>query len=431
MRYVIINELYRMGGSEVQSLREQKIMKAHGHTVLYITFDTLFPDGYDTENEGHLNIVCAYSGLSKKLHRMYCDRRLSNRLSLVLSDFRPDYIHINIASEHALAIFKAVRPYPTFQTIRDYGAVCETGLCVDRQFEVCKGKKYNHCISRCMPGSKKAMFLYYCMVSRVIAKARVKSVCQFVCPSQMLTDYCNDHGLKTRCVNNPFDFSFLNGFCKKDVGTTKTYLFYGYVAEHKGVKQLLDAWEKFQKEKNVELLIAGKVSPEIEKLLQQPRAKVCYMGVKRYDEIIEVLSGVYVVIVPSLWMENYPNTVLEGLCTECLVLASNRGGMKEMIRDDRFIFDVLNQEDIVGKLNFSYEMPAEEYHKIVMKNLEFVKYNNAIETYYSRIEDMLPKLYPMEGNVYVKNSNIAVDAGNYVGWGRTTVPILNRELLCA
>lgn len=431
MRYVIINELYRMGGSEVQSLREQKMMKDHGHEVLYITFDESFPNGIDTENSNHINIVCHYGKVSKRIYRLTCDRKLVKEISSLLANFNPDYIHVNIAAEHALAIFKAVKGYPTFQTIRDYSVVCETGLCVDRQFQICKGKKYHNCMSKCMPDNNKAMFIYYCLVSRAISKARRRSICQFVCPSQRLTDYCNDHGLNTQCINNPFDFTFLNKFKKDKIETKKIYFFYGFVAEHKGIKQLLDAFSRFAKERSVELWIAGKVSPDMENVVDAADPQVHYLGVKKYDEIISILSKVYAVIVPSLWMENYPNTVLEGLCTKCLVIASNRGGMREMIRDDRFIFDVLNQDDFVSKLEFSYELTEAEYQSIVNRNLEFVRKNNSIETYYHRIQKLLPTLHPMKGFYNVENSYITSHAGNNLGGGRATIQIPDRELLCA
>ena len=420
MRYVIINELYSMGGSEVQSLREMKVMRTHGHEVMYITFDPNFPEGPESENRNHVNLVSSCKRISKKAYRMFTDPSLYKRLNKLLTDFNPDYIHVNNAVNNAPAIYKAVGNFCTFQTIRDYGAVCPTGLCVGKEYKVCEGKRYHCCTLRCMPREKKPIFVYYNMVSGFVARSRQRNIKLFVSPSQRLTEYCNTHGLPTICVNNPFDFSFLHNFQKELDRNKKTYLFYGFVAEHKGIRQLLNAFERFSQGKNCELLIAGKISPDMRGEVKTLRSNIHYIGVKKYSEIIELLKKVYAVVVPSLWMENYPNTVLEGLCTECLVLASDRGGMKEMIRDERFIFDVLDQSDIVSKLDFSYELSEEEYKEIVEGNLSYVKQNNSIETYYFRIMDVLRRLDTVKGTTEnAENNDTFADARNLMGGGQS------------
>lgn len=406
MRYVIINELFRMGGSEVQSLRELKTMIEHGHETLYITFDSAFPDGIDKDNKNHINLVVERNGIRKKLYRGFTDPILYKRLCSILKDFNPNYIHVNNATDHAPVIYKAVSTYHTFQTIRDYGAVCPTALCVDKDYRVCNGKRAHCCTLKCMPKNKKAMFIYYNAVFEITSRQRKNGIEYFVCPSQKLTEYCNDHGLPTTCVNNPFDFGFLNGFQKKLDCNKKTYLFYGFVAEHKGIRQLLNAFEIFSKDKTCELLIAGKITDVMSEEVIKHGNNIHYIGVKPYNEIIKLLERVYAVVVPSLWMENYPNTVLEGLCTECIVLASERGGMKEMIRDDRFIFDVLDQQDIVEKLNFSYALTKAEHDEIIKENLRYVKQNNSLETYYSRIMDVLQTINGDAMEINAHNANI-------------------------
>ena len=109
--------------------------------------------------------------------------------------------------------------------------------------------------------------------------------------------------------------------------------------------QLIKAFNKFAKDKDdVELIIAGSVkadfSKEFERLLSDSE-KTRYIGKIEHDKIIEFLKDIYVVIVPSLWIENYPGTLLEAILCKCLVVASNRGGMPEMLYYDNsllFIF---------------------------------------------------------------------------------------------
>lgn len=389
-RYVLINELYSFGGTEVQGKREKRLMESKGHEVLYITFDLSYAHGFDPEDAAHYNFRIPYGWLQTKIYRLIADKRLEREVRHVIDGFAPDFIHINNADEHAQVIYRAVKGYPVFQTLRDYTSVCPTGLCIDRNKQICEGMNYCNCIAKCTPQQKKGMFLYWYLIRKRIYHIRTKVVPYFVCPSQTLTDYCNRHGLNTTCINNPFDFSAIQNQ-HKQLTDKKVYLYYGLIAPHKGVRELLNAFDFFAKGKKAELLLAGKCQPDMQGELERYRdhPQIHYLGLLPQSRIMELLRTVNVVVVPSLWMENYPNTVLEGLCCECIVIASSRGGMKEMIRDDRLIFDVLNQQDMIEKLEYTYHMDDETVRQVTAANKAFVLENNSMEKYYQRITKFL------------------------------------------
>lgn len=390
MKYLIINEKYTKGGTEVQSLREKNNFEKHGDDVLYITFDDEYDQTTDTESN-HINIDMKYNKFFKKIFRLFEDKRLTQRIRDIITDFQPDYIHINNTTDHAFSIFKAVNGYKVFQTIRDYSAVCPTGFCVDKKWNICEGRNCKRCISKCMPNHNRIMFLYYYFINSKIYKYRKKYITQFACPSEMLTEYCNRHSLNTECINNPFDFSVFDNinFSKPQ---NKVYLYYGFIAEHKGIMQLLAAYSKFCNKKDTELWIIGECQVNLVSIIKKYEKdyyNIKYFGKLPYKETLNILGQVYAVIVPSLWMENYPNTVLEGLCAGKIVLASDRGGMKEMIRDDNLIFDVMDQKDIIKKLNYSYYLTESEYNGIAEKNIHYVQENNNLDVYYNRIRKLV------------------------------------------
>ncbi|WP_158255952.1 glycosyltransferase, partial [Clostridium luticellarii] len=190
-----------------------------------------------------------------------------------------------------------------------------------------------------------------------------------------------------QCINNPFDFTKLNEFSKKLSDNIKVYMYYGAINEEKGVFKLLEAFNKFSKDKNVKLIIAGKADEnDLNRLKAYLNNKTEYLGFLSYDKIIQKLQEIYSVVVPSLWMENYPNTVLEGMCTECLVLGSNRGGIPDMLRNGKgVIFNVLDIDDIISALEKSYNMNFKEYKSIVNKAKKYAIYNNSTNKYYERL----------------------------------------------
>jgi len=195
-------------------------------------------------------------------------------------------------------------------------------------------------------------------------------------------------GFDVVCINNPFDFSKLEGFNKRVDYNKKKYMYYGVIDDNKGVYQLIDAFNEFSKDKDVELIIAGKADEEHTKKLQSylGNEKIKYLGFLSYDDSLKQLEEVYCVVVPSLWMENYPNTVLESLSTGTLVLGSDRGGIPDMLKDNKgIIFDVLNKESIINALNKSYNMDKTEYEEITERAKKFSISNNTIERYYENI----------------------------------------------
>ena len=400
MRYIIINEFYKFGGSEVQSLREKHFFEYKGHDVLYITLDPNLPHGWNELEKNHFNINLFPNKIKKIISSLHVDKRILNILEKIITDFSPECIHVNAAFNTALTIYEVVKKYNCFQTIRDYSAICLNGRCVDKGMKVCDGYQHNRCFMRCMPATEiRATYNFY--KNYINNKKRKCSIDHFICPSKKLTSMGNANGYKVACVNNPFDFSLLDGFKKEFSLSRKIYMFYGALSKNKGVIQFLEAFDKFsEKHKDVCLLIAGKVmDKDVQNSLEQicmRNKKVEYKGRLEYYDIIKILQRVYAVVVPSLWMENYPNTVLEGLATECLVLGSNRGGMQEMIADDRFIFDVLNEEDIIDKLETSYSLSNDEMFNIIRSNKDRIMRNNSLEVYYQRILYLLHDWFGIE-----------------------------------
>lgn len=399
MRLLLINELYQYGGAEMQTFREADIFQKHGHQVQVITLDPNYDDG--KLDDFHINISQIEGKFTKQMHRLFCDRRLKKRLKQLIWDFDPDYIHINNAYDHAIPIFQSVKGFVAFQTIRDYGTVCPNGLCVHPDKTICNGYQcLRKCTICCFVHSKHKIkdFCKWLFFKRRNA-VRKMSVKRFVCPSQMLTDYCIRQRLQTECINNPFDFSIIENIeTNKIKTTTKKYLYYGLIVEHKGIQQMIQAFSVFSKDKeDVELDLLGRVpkeyKPTLEALINEyGRGKIHYLGFRPYLDTIKMLSTVYAVVIPSLWIENYPNTALEAASMGCLVLSSERGGMKEIVGSECFVFHILQMDEIVAQFENTYKLTEEEYAEIIRKSMERVRKNNTVDLYYDRLIKFLDSL---------------------------------------
>lgn len=398
MKVLIINELAKSGGAEMQTMRECALLQQFGNEARVITLDPNFPSGWISET--HYNISRKDSILKREIQMLLADKKIENELRKIIEDFNPDYIHLNNTKAHALSIFKAVEGYKCLRTIRDYGAVCPNSQSICADLSLCEGYvNCWKCLDKCIAKKKslvKEVWKWICFKRRNSAQKKV--IKNFACPSQMLTDYCNRFGLKTTCINNPFDFNMLDNHLKQTDFKRKIYLYYGQIIGFKGVEQLIEAFAEFSKGKeDVELHLAGTL-PDVYKekfqelLNRYNQGNIQYIGKLEYNDMILELLKVHTVVIPSLWIENYPNTALEATAAGCLVLGSERGGMREIIGSNDFIFHVLDTNEFVEKLNYSYNIPQDEYERITTEGQKRVRNNNSFEMYYKRLEECLKNM---------------------------------------
>jgi glycosyltransferase involved in cell wall biosynthesis len=114
--------------------------------------------------------------------------------------------------------------------------------------------------------------------------------------------------------------------------------FIGSLYEHKGIRVLLEAMQILQDEEKIVLKIYGenREQPDYVSQLQKMAAadqRITFCGTFPNSLIGEVLAGIDLLVVPSTWYENTPLVLYSAMAAACPVIASNMGGMSEVIRD--------------------------------------------------------------------------------------------------
>ena len=112
----------------------------------------------------------------------------------------------------------------------------------------------------------------------------------------------------------------------------------GTLVWHKGVHVLLDAVARLAKDA-YELKIYGdtRTFPDYTAVLQDQAAglPVTFMGAFDRADIADVYSGIDVLVVPSLWLENSPLVIHEAFLAGVPVVAARIGGIADLIADER------------------------------------------------------------------------------------------------
>jgi glycosyltransferase involved in cell wall biosynthesis len=92
----------------------------------------------------------------------------------------------------------------------------------------------------------------------------------------------------------------------------------------------------------------------------QADPRLTLAGAFKPTELNQVLRDLDVIVVPSLWYENSPNVILEAFAHHTPVIASNKGGMAELVKHEvnGLHFSVGDARDLIRQLQRIVDEPS-------------------------------------------------------------------------
>ena len=138
----------------------------------------------------------------------------------------------------------------------------------------------------------------------------------------------------------------------------KVLLFTGRFTREKGIKELLQAVSRID-DKNIKLLIVGsfffgtdiknKFEEEIKEYVDNIKDRVVFTGYIPYDEINKVYAIADIAVIPSMWEDPAPLTIIEAMASGLPIITTNSGGIPEYAKNGCAIILDKNSE-IIDKL---------------------------------------------------------------------------------
>jgi len=140
----------------------------------------------------------------------------------------------------------------------------------------------------------------------------------------------------------------------------------GQIAVHKGVHVLVEAYRLLDLPPGrAELRLYGDLEawPEYVRSLRamaRGREDVLFLGPFPGHEIDRIMDECDVIVTPSVWYENHPTVILEAFDHGKPVIASDLGGMIEMVRHgvDGFLFEAGNPRSLAEQLRKLIDDPS-------------------------------------------------------------------------
>ena len=341
MKILMVNKfLYPNGGSETYIFQLGEFFNSHGHEVQFFGMEH---EGRIVGNhaESYTTDMDFHTGKLKKLlypFKILYSAEARKKIRRVLNDFEPDVVHLNNFNfQLTPSIIYEVRAFEKknntriklVYTAHDGQLVCPNHLMrIPSTGELCM---------RCTNGN-----YFACTRNRCIHDSRLKSLLgsmeaylykklhtyrkldTILCPSEFLKnqlDKYEDLASKTQVLHN---------FCGQTeaVFEKEEYVVYfGRYSEEKGIGLLLQICAELP---DISFVFAGDgpLKGEIRKV-----DNITDVGFQTGDKLKEIVGKAQFCIFPSQCYENCPFSVMEAQIYGTPVVASEIGGVPELLRD--------------------------------------------------------------------------------------------------
>jgi len=373
-------------GTEVLTLDVAKALRARGHEVCVFTghparsgledgqrFDRYTHEGIAVERFNHNHEPMG--GETNAAALEYDNRFFAAYFRDYLNKVRPDvahFFHLQRLSASAIDVCQALG-IPMVLTPTDFWLVCPTNQLLLPDHTLCSGPDgqsvncLRHVVALTQPTLVKAGLdlvpdrLLAAMIGSLakgvlprqkhasyvralrerpqFMKSRVRRVGRVTAPTRLMADILAKNGYETaNIVFLPFGIN-QEGLHRKPVSNSDARLRVGFIGtlyEHKGAHVLLTAVRSLPDDFPIEVKIHGDLGafPDYVARLRRIAAndsRVAFCGMFESRRISEVLAGLDVLVVPSIWYENTPLVIYSAQACGCPIIASNLGGMSEAV----------------------------------------------------------------------------------------------------
>jgi glycosyltransferase involved in cell wall biosynthesis len=346
LKVLLVNTRHFYGGGDsTYTFNLAELLLQNGHEVAFFAMqdqrnlpdpnDDLFVSPIDfRELNLHKNLG---SGL-RVITRTIYSREARINFSILLDRFSPDIVHLQ---NYLLHITPSIlyeinkRGLPVVWTLHDYYLACPNShFIIDRTGEICeacRGGHFYHALKKCckkdsLLASGMAAFVAYCNQWMSI----LRKIDAFLSPSLFLKNKMLESNFDEKKIHHVPLFLPRKKFWESDQ-SQRYLLFLGKLERIKGIEVLIEAAKKAG---NVTIKMAGSVSePLASQLSAILPSNAEYVGLKYGQDLVDLTHKASALILPSIWYENQPFSILEAFASSKPVIASNLGGMTELVAD--------------------------------------------------------------------------------------------------
>lgn len=352
MRILLVNNSsLKTGGADISIFNTGKLLENKGHRVAYFYKDNRNISLRQLANQTINPINFLYSFTAK------------SDIGRVIDKFIPHIVHLNNFYHHlSPAIIDAIyrRKIPMIMTLRDYKLVCAVyKLWRNGRFcEDCRNKKFssilkNNCNLKGNFGESLLLWTEMNLHHNILNI--YDKIDAFISPSKFLIKKFKEMGLKRKIEYLP-NFVFSSSAGLSPDGASVVY--FGRLAPEKGLEILLDAIKQLaisHRQLAIKFKIIGD-GPEKERLKLKVKSlklnNVVFTGWLECEKLVTEIRSSLFTVLPAIWYENNPRSILESFALGKPVVASNIGGIPELVdnRGNGLLVKPGDADDLMEKI---------------------------------------------------------------------------------
>lgn len=287
-------------------------------------------------------------------------KKSAAEVSAVIERFKPDVIH----SHNTFPLISASAYYaaaklniPVVQTLHNFRLFCAQAMFM-REGKVCEdclGKlAWRGVVHGCYRDSKIQSAVVVSMqgLHRMLGTYQ-HQVTRYIALNQFCSDKFIAAGLPKARMRIKPNFIDLPVLADINAAPRQGGLFVGRLSIEKGLATLAQAASIYP-EANIDVVGVGS---EAQLLINH--ANIQMLGWQQPAEIYARMHSAAYLIMPSIWYENFPRTLVEAFACGLPVIASRLGAMAELIEDGvtGLLFDPGDAEDLAENLQWADSHP--------------------------------------------------------------------------
>ncbi len=323
MKILVAHNRYQgRGGEDVVFEAEVELLRGAGHSV-----ETL------TVSNDAINSIAARIATTLSIADNEAGKRV---VADAIDRFRPDVVHVhNFFPLLSPAVFDVCRQrrVPAVVTLHNYRTICTGGMLL-RDGRVChKCLDHGHVwgvAHRCYRGSLPGSLASSYMIARHQRRGTwTRPGLRLIALTQFARTLFTQAGFDASRIDVKPNFMADPG--APDPATPRAGLLYvGRLSREKGVGVLLDAVAGT----GVRLRIVGD-GPDRVALEARAPGHVAFLGALSRVDVLREMANAQALVVPSLWYEGFPMVVVEAFAQGTPVIASEIGGLAEVVSAGR------------------------------------------------------------------------------------------------
>jgi len=343
VRILHVNKfLYRRGGAESYMLDLAALQARAGHQVEFFAmahpenlparFAAWFPTHVELEPP-----PSSVGGKVRSAGRVLWSTSARRGIERIVEEFTPDVVHLhNIYHQLSPSVLEPLRRLgiPAVMTLHDYKLACPSYQFLDHgaPCQACIDGGFGQAVRRrCKGGSLPASAL--CATESWLHRrtGAYGPVGRFICPSRFLAGRMARAGVYPDRLRTVRHFVDCTDLAPKTEGGGDV-VFAGRLSPEKGVDTLIAAVGRLGPSAVLQVAGEGSDGDGLRRLADElAPGRVIFHGRLSGADTQSLLRSAAVVAVPSRWYENQPMVVLEAMALGVPVVASDMGGLPELV----------------------------------------------------------------------------------------------------